>query len=97
MLHILIAAGAVAAAGLVAGVTKQAQNAAIPVCKPHDPLVFLSTKTRRVYPAESATYKKNWDLAQAGKPTPSGRFVCTSEAKKSGILQATGSVPPHQK
>ena len=97
MLHMLFAAGAVlAAGGVVAGVSKAA-TAQIPHCAPNDPLVFVTTSTHRIYKETSAVYKRNWKLAQEGKPTPSGHFVCSSAAKKMGALQATGDVPAHQK
>lgn len=97
MLHLLAAAGSLlAAGGLVAGVSKSAA-AAIPHCAPDDPLVFVTTSSHRVYKASSTVYKRNWKLAQEGKPTPSGRFVCASAAKTTGGLPATGDVPVHQR
>lgn len=94
MVHlVLVASAMLAAGGLVAGVSKSAA-ASMPHCAPGDPLVFVTISPHHVYKASSSVYKRNWKLAQDGKPTPSGHFMCTSKANK---LSATGEAPPHQR
>lgn len=68
----------------------------LPHCAPGDPLVFVETATNRVHKAGSAIYEQNMKLAQDGHKTPSGAFMCASDAKKKG-LDPSGGVPPHQK